>query len=88
MRVVNAKNQHPGDETEIETVVLSQAQLDFVARLSRSLNPDMPMAFGGAHVIRALLERLEEADIDLRGAQSEEDVTRIAATSLRWQNRR
>jgi hypothetical protein len=75
-------------EIESETILLTRAQLDYVAELSHGLNPRMPMAFGGAHVIRTLLERIEEADIDLRDAKSEEDVTRIAATNLRWQSRR
>lgn len=88
MRVVAAKTEFPTSETESETVVLTQAQLEYVAELSRGVNPEMPMAFGGAHVIRTLLERIEEAEIDLCEAQSEEDVTRIAATGLRWRNRR
>ena len=85
MRVVAAKNELPTSQTEIETIVLTQAQLDYVAQLSRGVNPEMPMAFGGAHVIRTLLERIEEAGIDLGDAKSEDDVTRIAATGLRWQ---
>ena len=85
MRVVAAKNELPTSQTEIETIVLTQAQLDYVAQLSRGVNPEMPMAFGGAHVIRTLLERIEEAGIDLGDAKSEDDVTRIAAMSLRWQ---
>lgn len=85
MRVVAATTELPNNQTEIETIVLTQAQLDYVAQLSRGVNPEMPMAFGGAHVIRTLLERIEEAGIDLGDAKSEDDVTRIAATSLRWQ---
>lgn len=88
MRVVAAENPVPTAESEIETVVLSQAQFDFLAKVSRDVNPDMPTAFGGAHVIRTLLERIEEAGIDLRDANSEEGVTRLATTGLRWQNRR
>lgn len=85
MRVVAAKTELPNDETEVETIVLTEAQLDYVAQLSRGVNPEMPMAFGGAHVIRTLLERIEEAGIDLGDAKSEDDVTRIAATCLCWQ---
>lgn len=88
MRLVAAKNPVPTVESETETLVLSRAQFDFLAKASRDLNPDMPMAFGGAHVIRILLERIEEAGIDLRDAKSEEDVTQLATTGLRWQNRR
>ncbi len=84
MRVIAARPQLETSETEIETVVLSKAQHDFLEKLSRGVNPDMPMAFGGAHVIRTLLERIEEAGIDLSDATSEEELTRIAANGLRW----
>ena len=87
MRVI-ARQSVPKTETEIETVVLSKAQHDFLAALSHDVNPEMPMAFGGAHVIRTLLERFEEAGIDLRDAKSEEDVAQIAAKTLRRQSRR
>lgn len=88
MRIVAANTAIPAIATEIETVVLSKAQFDYLATASRDVNPDMPVAFGGAHVIRTLLERIEEAGIDLRDAKSEEDVSRLAATGLRWNNRR
>ena len=68
---------------EIETFVVSRTQLDYLGRLANEINPDMPMAFGGAHVIRTLLERFEQSGIDLTGAASEEEVTRIAAQGLR-----
>jgi hypothetical protein len=88
MRVVAAETELPNNETEIEMIALTPAQLDYVAQLSHDVNPDMPIAFGGAHVIRTLLERIEEAGIDLGDAESEDDVTRIAATSLRWRSGR
>ena len=45
--------------------MLSSAQLDYLDGQSRRLNPDMPVAFGRAHILRSLLERLEESGVDL-----------------------
>ena len=55
----------PQHESELETVMLSSTQLDYLDGQSRRLNPDMPAAFGRAHVLRSLLERLEESGLDL-----------------------
>lgn len=71
------------EQRDTETVVLSEAQLDFLGTVSERLNPDMPMAFGGAHVIRTLLERIEEAGVDLADAKDQEEITRLAADALR-----
>jgi hypothetical protein len=87
MRLVSAKGPVTPAENEIETVALTQAQVDYVAKLSRDVNPEMPTAFGLAHVIRELLTRIEETGIDLTDANSEEELTRIAADTLRWRNR-
>jgi len=51
----------PRTEPEGEVVDLSAAQLEFLGQLSRGLNPEMPIAFGAPHVVRTLLEKLEEA---------------------------
>jgi hypothetical protein len=47
--------------SEIETITLSEDQYEMLRKLSRDLNPDTHVAFGGAHAIRTLLERIEEA---------------------------
>jgi hypothetical protein len=74
-------------ETNIVVFVVSEAQMDYLGRVSHEINPDMPIAFGGAHVVRTLLERFEESGIDLTAATSEEELTRIAARKLRERNR-
>ena len=89
MRVVAIAPPSPTvAETDSETVVLSEAQLQLLAAICHRLNPDMPMAFGGAHVIRTLIERLDEAGIDLADAKSEEEIARVAANGLRKLRRR
>ena len=87
MKLVAAKAVTRETSNDIETFVVSPAQLDYLGRVAHEMNPDMPMAFAGAHVIRTLLERFEESGIDFTGATSEEDVTRIAAHALRRQAR-
>ncbi len=83
MKPVAAETIPTMPESEIETLVVSSAQLDYLGRLAHEVNPDMPMAFAGAHVIRTLLERFEESGIDLTAATSEEELTQIAARELR-----
>jgi hypothetical protein len=63
MRLVAAVTDYPSAESEIETVTLSPAQIEFLDRLSRELDPDIAPAFGRPHVVRALLEKLEEAEV-------------------------
>ncbi|HUP49970.1 MAG TPA: hypothetical protein VNA04_14380 [Thermoanaerobaculia bacterium] len=88
MRLVQASPAEPGEESEIETVVLTPTQLAFLGRLSRGINPAMPSAFGDAHAVRTLLERLEEAQLDLSAASSEDEIARIASAALRQRKRR
>ena len=54
----------PRPAGSVETVSIPQAHLDFLHGVSQELNPKMPVAIGGAHAIRALLERLEDAGAD------------------------
>ena len=70
-------------ESEIETLFLTAAQNAYLGRQSQAINPDMPVEFGAAHVIRTLLERMEESGIDASEASSEEEVTRVAVARLR-----
>src|SRR6476661_7902372 len=83
MKVVTAKTVDSASTNDIETFVVSRTQLQYLADVARDMNPDMPMAFAGAHVIRTLLERIEESGIDLTGASDEEELTRIATRGLR-----
>ena len=82
MKLVAPKTTPADVPSNIETVVISSAQLRFLGDLAKQINPDMPMQFAGAHVIRTLLERFEESGIDLTAASSEEEVTRVAANGL------
>lgn len=87
MKLVAAEELPTEPESDIVVFVLSQEQLDYIGRISRDINPDMPVAFGGAHVVRTLLERFEESGIDLTDAASEEELTHIAARKLRQRDR-
>lgn len=61
MRLVAATPTDSKKEAEVETLLLSPVHLEFLGQLSRELNPAMPLAFGAPHVVRTLLEKLEEA---------------------------
>lgn len=87
MRLEAIKTAEAEPRSNIETVVVSRAQFDYLGRMGNELNPAMPMAFAGAHVIRTLLERFEESGIDLTEATSEDDLTRIAGRELRQRAR-
>jgi hypothetical protein len=68
-------------------VDLSLPQYESLRRLSGDLNPDTPMAFGGAHAVRTLLERIEETGIDLSDASSEDEVVELATAAFRRSRR-
>jgi len=87
MKLVAAKAVDSGNSNDVETFVISRTQLDYLGRLANEINPDMPMAFAGAHVIRTLLERFEDSGTDLTEASSEEELTRIAAREMRERQR-
>src|SRR5690242_4474477 len=67
---------------ELETLVLSDKHLDYLGQASLELNPDMPASFGLPHLIRAILDRVEQSGIDLTDACSEEEIAQLAATRL------
>lgn len=85
MKLAAVKTAPSDTPSNIETFVVSTAQFDFLGHLARQLNPDMPMEFAGAHVIRTLLERFEESGIDLTAASNEEELTRVATNGLNRQ---
>ena len=72
-----------GSPNELETIVLSEKHLDYLEHVAREMNPDMPESFGLPHLIRTILDRVEESGIDLTDASSEEDIARLAAGRLR-----
>lgn len=71
---------------ELETIVLSGKHLDYLGQLAHEMNPDMPASFGLPHLIRTLLDRVEESGIDLTDACSEEEIARLAAGRLGGQS--
>lgn len=72
-----------GTPNELETIVLSGKHLDYLGEIAREMNPDMPESFGLPHLIRAILDRVEQSGIDLTAARSEEEIARLAAGRLR-----
>jgi hypothetical protein len=87
MRLAAALPADPEARSNIETIELSPAHLELIGRISRRINPDMPLAFGHAHVVRILLDRFEEAEIDLSAAGSENEVSAAAVAALRGPSR-
>lgn len=87
MKLVATSPVSPDPQNDVESFVVSRAQFDFLGRVARDINPDMPMAFAGGHIIRTLLERIENSGIDLTAASTEEEITRIAARELRERDR-
>jgi len=69
--------------SELETLVLSDEHLDYLGQIAREMNPDMPESFGLPHLIRTIIDRVEQSGIDLTDACSEEDIARLAAKKLR-----
>jgi hypothetical protein len=69
--------------SELETLVLSDEHLDYLGQIAREMNPDMPESFGLPHLIRTIIDRVEQSGIDLTDACSEEDIARLAANTLR-----
>ncbi len=73
----------PEPANELETIALSGEQLDYLGQLARRMNPDMPASFALPHLIRTILDRVEQSGIDLTAACSEEEIARLAAGPLR-----
>src|SRR5262249_53573593 len=77
--VVPAEENDQMANPETETVILSDAHIEYLERISPELNP----AFGWSHAIRTILDRFEQSGIDLTDASSEEEIARLAAAQLR-----
>src|SRR6185295_10481664 len=73
---------------ELETIVLSGKHLDYLGQIAHEMNPAMPASFGLPHLIRAILDRVEESGIDLTDACSEEEIARLAAGTLQQESTR
>lgn len=82
MKLVRTEKTTATAPTDIETVAMSGAHLDFLDRIGRRMNADMPSAFATPHVIRTLLDRIAASGVDLTDATSEDDVARLAARAF------
>ena len=71
-------NEEMLDDTSTETIVLSDAQIEYLERMSPESS-----TFGWSHAIRAILDRFEQSGIDLTAASSEEEIAMLAAAELR-----
>jgi hypothetical protein len=83
MKLVAPIEEGKSFSEELETLLLSDRHLEYLERISRAMNPEMPRAFGWPHAIRAILDRIEESGIDLTDAASEEEIAVLAAGKLR-----
>src|SRR5437868_1349814 len=86
--IPTAEDRRPNVANELETLALSDRHLDYLGRIARTLNPDMPASIGLPHLIRTILDRVEQSGIDLTDASSEEDIARLAAGRLLQKTRR
>ncbi len=82
MRAMPPTQERRNGENELETIALSDRHLTYLGQIAREMNPDMPASFGLPHLIRTLIDRVEESGIDLTDACSEEDIARLAARRL------
>ena len=71
-----------GAPNDLEILDLSGRHVDYLGRIAHEMNPAMPASFGLPHLIRAILDRVEESGIDLTDACSEEEIARLATHSL------
>src|SRR5712692_7329105 len=80
LKLVQRTGENEGDAVPAtETIILSEAQVEYLEQISPELNP----AFGWSHAIRTILDRFEQSGIDLTAASSEEEIARLAAEQLR-----
>jgi hypothetical protein len=86
--VESMKTSVAGQNPATETLVLTGAHLDYLDEMSRGINPEMPVAFGGPHAIRLILDRIFDSGIDLTAASSEQEIAALAAGRLRERPRR
>jgi hypothetical protein len=88
MKLLTSAEKNEGTSVELENLQLTARQIDFLQRVSASVNPAMPAAFGWPHAIRLILDRIEQSGIDLTDAKSEQEIADLAAGRLReWKQR-
>ena len=64
------------------TVVLFDRQIVFLDRLNTNIRATSGVAISRANVIRALIDALTDADLDLTGTRSEADLKAILTARL------
>src|SRR5258705_2148087 len=84
MQVMPMTQEAPAGRTnELETFALSDRHVDYLGRIAREMNPDMPASLGVPHLIRTILDRVAQSGVDLTDACSEEDIAHLAAGRIR-----
>ena len=83
MYLMPPTQEREGAPNELETIALSGEHLEYLGQIAHDMNPLMPASLGMSHLIRTLLERIEDSGIDLTDASSEEEIARLAAGRLR-----
>jgi hypothetical protein len=76
--VAAVQDSHSTDQ--LETLALSPRHLGFLSGLAERTN--MAPEFGVAHLIRALIDRVEANGLDLSEASSEHEITGLVLASL------
>lgn len=79
MKLTAVSDPPQTSDSVIETVYLTTEQYEFLRRVARNVNPDMPVAFGAAHVVRTLLERFEQAGVTLPGSPGQGQIPPAAS---------
>lgn len=78
LKLTSQHDEDSVDESATETIILSEAQIDYLEQMSPESN-----ALGWAHAIRTILDRFAQGGIDLTAASSEEEIAELAAVELR-----
>jgi hypothetical protein len=76
------EERRAGAPNDLEILDLSGRHLEYLGQVAREMNPAMPASFSLPHLIRAILDRVEQSGIDLTDACTEEDITRLAMSRL------
>lgn len=80
--LVPVKNDVAGTNPATETLDLTFSQVECLREASQAINPDSHPRFGLPHVVRLLIDYIEESGIDLTVASSEDEIARLVAGQL------
>jgi hypothetical protein len=76
------EERRAGAPNDLEILDLSGRHLEYLGQVALEMNPAMPASFSLPHLIRTILDRVEQSGIDLTDASTEEDITRLAVRRL------